>query len=131
MLLEKILKENWKSFTKERKDIFDYMESKHIFSSNDIIEKFPNLWRASSFRTINLFLKIWLIRRIFLWERWDNYEINNENHHHEHMKCEKCFKIINFESDKICKKIYSEAKNIWFKIKEHSVNILWICSNCL
>lgn len=131
MDIEKILKEKWKSLTKERKEIFSYMEKKHIFSSNDILENFPKLWRASSFRTINLFLEIWILRRIFIWERWENYEINEENHHHEHMKCEKCLKVINFNSDKICKDVLTEAKKLWFSVKEHSINIIWTCSNCL
>jgi len=41
-----------------------------------------------------------------------SYEINDEEHHHEHMKCEKCDSIISFASENICKKIFSEAKKI-------------------
>jgi Fe2+ or Zn2+ uptake regulation protein len=40
------------------------------------------------------------------------YELNDEKHHHEHMKCEKCNDIINFDSENICKKILKEAKKI-------------------
>jgi Fe2+ or Zn2+ uptake regulation protein len=46
------------------------------------------------------------------------------------MKCEKCDSIISFESDYICKKIFGEAKKIWFKIKTHNIWVLWICKNC-
>jgi Fe2+ or Zn2+ uptake regulation protein len=47
--------------------------------------------------------------------------INSDHHHHEHMKCEKCNKIISFESEEICNKIFEEAKKLGFSIKEHSV----------
>ena len=132
MNIENILKKYNKSITKERIDIFSFISEKHLFSANDLILKFWNLWRASIFRTINLFLDLWIIRKVSFWERSENYElINDEENHHEHMKCEKCSKIINFDSNNICKKILSEATNIWFKVKDHSISIVWTCKNCL
>jgi Fur family transcriptional regulator, ferric uptake regulator len=59
------------------------------------------------------------------------YEIvHADHHHHEHMKCEKCNKIISFESEEICKKIFEEAKKLGFSIKEHSVVVRGLCKNC-
>jgi Fe2+ or Zn2+ uptake regulation protein len=58
MNIEQILKNAGCSVTKERKDIFSFIETKHIFSYNDILENFKNIGRASVFRTINLFLKL-------------------------------------------------------------------------
>ncbi|MDD4151079.1 MAG: transcriptional repressor [Candidatus Gracilibacteria bacterium] len=132
MNIENILKEYNKSITKERIDIFSFISEKHLFSANDLILKFGNLGRASIFRTINLFLEIGIIRKISFGERSENYEIvNDDENHHEHMKCEKCSKIINFNSDNICKKILSEASNIGFKVKDHSISIIGTCKNCL
>jgi Fur family ferric uptake transcriptional regulator len=131
MKIENILKEHWKSVTKERIDIFSFILSKHLFSASDLISNFKNLWRASVFRTLNLFIEIWILRRIPLWEKWDFYELNEEKAHHEHMRCEKCSNIINFDSEEICKNIFKEAEKYWFKIKEHSINVVWICKNCL
>jgi Fur family ferric uptake transcriptional regulator len=102
-----------------------------LFSSNELLDNFSSLWRASIFRTINLFLELWIIRKILLWDRGENYELVNENHHHEHMTCEKCHKIIHFESDSICKDIIKQANNNWFKVKSHSINITWTCEKCL
>ncbi len=131
MEIENILKENKKSITKERIDIFSFILKKHLFSANDLISNFKDLWRASVFRTLNLFIDLWVLRRISLGERWDFYELNEESHHHEHLRCEKCSSIINFESEDICKKIFDEAGKYWFKIKEHSINVVWTCKNCL
>ena len=130
MNIEKILKENNNRVTPERVAIFDFLKTKHIFSYNDITKNFSNIWRSSVFRTLNLFLNIWVIRKVDIWESTNTYEINDENHHHEHMKCCKCDKIISFHSDKICNQIFREAKKIWFKIKQHNIWVIWTCKNC-
>ena len=125
-----ILKKNGKSLTTERSEIFSFIETKHIFSAQDIREGFPNIGRASIFRTINIFLEIGVIRRIPFSERGEVYELNDTGHHHEHMKCEKCQEIMSFESHSICKKIFEEAKKSGFQIREHSLSILGICKKC-
>ncbi len=130
MNIEDVLKNAGKRITPERKAIFEFLEKKHIFSSADILENFPHLWRASIFRTLNLFLEIGILRRVYMWEKWESYEINEQANHHEHMVCQKCKSILNFDSENICKKIFEEAEKMGFSIKEHSVNILWICKKC-
>ncbi len=131
MNIENILKKHSKSVTSERIEIYNFLQTKHIFCANDLLGEFKDLWRASVFRTINLFLEIWVIRKVWLGDKADNYELIHEDHHHEHMKCEKCWEIISFESESICKKIFEEAKKMWFKIKEHSIWVLWTCKKCI
>lgn len=131
MKIEDILKEKQNRVTPERIAIFNFVRTKHIFTYNDIIENFKNIARASVFRTLNLFLALGVIRKVDVWDTAMTYEINDENHHHEHMKCNSCNSIISFESDNICKKIFEEAKKMWFEIKSHNIWITWICKNCL
>ena len=130
MKIEQYLKKNNKSITKERKEIFSFINSKHIFSSLDILNNFENIWRASVFRTIKLFLDIWIIRRVWFWDREEKYEVNDDGNHHEHMKCSSCNCIISFSSEDICSKIFEAAKKKGFKIQEHSIWVIWTCSNC-
>ncbi len=131
MNIEKILKSSNLKVTKERKDIFNYIEKSHIFKSQELVKHFSNIGRASIFRTINTFLDIWIIRKIDIWENAETYEFCDDNHHHEHIKCEKCWKIEVFKINNICKKIISEAKQKWFSVKSHSVNIIGTCKDCL
>lgn len=130
MNIETILKSHGKSITEERKEIFNFLETKHIFSAQEILEEFPTLGRASIFRTIRLFLEIGVLRRLTLGERWESYEINHTGHHHEHMKCIVCQTIMSFNSHGICKKIFEEAKKQGFAIQEHSLSILGKCQKC-
>lgn len=131
MEIAKILNSYGKSITKERKDIFSFIEKQHTFMAQDLRNNFPHIGRASIFRTINIFLEISVIRRIpTSQQRWDTYELNEVEHHHEHMKCEKCHELISFESENICQKIFEQAKKKWFKIREHSVSVFGTCNNC-
>lgn len=131
MKIEAILKKYGKKVTPERLQLFKQMKKMHLFESKQLIEVFPDMWRASIFRNIKLFCDIGILRRIYLWENHEKYEIECcETHHHEHMKCMECGNILSFDSKNICKQIFSQAEKYWFHISEHSVNILGTCSLC-
>lgn len=131
MKIEKILKENKKSCTPERLELYSWMESKHLFTSGDLESAFSHIGRASIFRTLKLFTELWVLRRVNLWEAWESYEIECcKKHHHEHMKCNSCWDILSFASDAICKQIFEQAAKLGFHINEHSLSILWTCKNC-
>lgn len=131
MKIENLLKKSGKKITPERIKLFESMRNRHLFESKDFIEQFPDISRASIFRTIKLFCEIWAIRRVYLWDNHESYEVECcSKHHHEHMKCIWCGDIMSFESENICKKIFLEAKKFGFHISEHSVNILGTCKKC-
>lgn len=132
MKIEQRLKMHGKKVTPERIKLFEKMKSVHLFESKDLVQDFPEIGRASIFRTLKLFSEIWAIRRIHLWDSWDRYEVECcKKHHHEHMKCNSCGDILSFASESICNQIFSEAQKIGFHIDEHSVSIFWKCKNCI
>ena len=130
MNIELLLKKSGKSVTEERKQIFSFLETKHIFSAQDIVENFANIGRASVFRTLNLFLEIGIIRRVNIGKKEEFFELIHDNHHHEHMRCESCDRIMSFESSKICKILFDIAKEHEFKIKEHNISLIGRCTQC-
>ena len=66
MEIEKYLKFHSKKVTPERVRLFQRMEELHLFESKDIIQAFPNIGRASIFRTLKLFVEIGVLRRVHL-----------------------------------------------------------------
>lgn len=58
MKIEERLKTHGKKVTPERVKIFESMKSTHLFESKDLVHTFPEIGRASIFRTIKLFLEI-------------------------------------------------------------------------
>lgn len=131
MNIQEILKQHKKSVTPERVKLYNWMKSKHLFNSQDLERDFAWVWRASIFRTIKLFVELWVLRSINLWESGESYEIECcSAHHHEHMKCESCNEVLSFESNEICNKIFEHAEKLWFTISQHSLSILWKCKSC-
>lgn len=130
MKIEKQLKLYKKSITPERVKLFEFMQGIHLFSAVDTEKAFPELSRASIFRTLKLYVEIGVLRRIQLWDKAETYEVNDVTHHHEHMKCTNCGKVTSFESNFLCKLLLQVSKNKEFQMQEHSINILWICKEC-
>jgi len=132
MNLEKILRSTGKKCTPERLMLWKWMEEKHLFTSSEVIECFPNIGRASVFRSLKLFSEIWYLRKVHLWDNKElSYEVEHGHHHHEHMKCNNCWDVLSFESENICNKLFSEAKKIGFQISEHSIGIFGTCKKCI
>ncbi len=131
MDISHICKQHKLRLTQERKKIFIFLQEHHLVSSAQMIEHFPDIGRASVFRALKCFLDIGVIRRINLWENYDLYEINDTNHHHEHMKCKHCNGVIPFHCDTICAEVFTKAKEMWFSIDEHQISVLGTCKKCL
>ena len=132
MDIESILRKSWNKVTPERIELFSWMQKKHLFTANDIGANFWTIGRASIFRTLKLFTELGVLRRVHLWDGADSYEIECcKAHHHEHMKCNICWDILSFASEKICKNIFIEAKKLWFHISEHSLSIFGKCEKCV
>ena len=130
MKIEEILKKYQKRITKERLEIFEFISKKHIFNSNDILNNFKDIWRASVFRIIKLFLEIWIIRKVKTAKDWDSFEVIEEWHHHEHMECWNCGDVISFESEKIYEEIKETAEKLGFSIEDQIINISGKCKKC-
>lgn len=131
MKIQNILRKSGKKATPERIELFEYMNKKHIFTANDIAQSFSNIGRASIFRSIKLFSELGIIRKIQVGTNAESYEVEHAHDHHEHMTCNDCGDILNFSSENICKKIFSEAKKLGFEISEHSIGVFGKCKNCI
>jgi Fur family ferric uptake transcriptional regulator len=134
MELKEILKKAWKSFTEEREVIFQAIKNLHHFDYLDLQDYLNiqniNIWRASIFRTLNLFKEIWILENICNKSGVIIYEYIDENNHHEHMKCKNCWKIIEFDDTEIHKYLEKIAKKNNFKLLKHSINLEGLCDEC-
>ena len=118
-------------WTRERQEILDFIKKEHLISAQILEAHFPHIGRASIFRTLKTFCDIGILRRVNFGKGYDEYESVDSTHsHHEHMRCTKCEKIISFDSEFICKLLTKVAKNYGFQMKEHSINLLWVCREC-
>lgn len=135
MNLKELLKNNNKSCTLERQMIFDIIKTIDHFDysklSNYLEVNNINIWRASLFRTLKLFLEINIIKVISYKDWITVYEYENEDHHHEHMKCSNCLKIIEFDDSEVHDSFIKLAQKHNFKLQSHSLVFEWLCSKCI
>jgi len=134
MTLKDILKKAWKKHTEEREIIFSAVKNLHHFDysklQNYLKEENIKIWRASIFRTLNLFLENWVLKNVC--NKWWTiiYEYIDQKNHHEHLKCKKCWKIIEFDDSKIHKYLEEIAKKYDFVLLDHSINLEGLCGEC-
>ena len=130
MNIHKRFRECWLRITQQRIDIFNEIQRIHHFSYDDLEKKLKNIWRASIFRTLKLFNSIWVIKIINSMDWAVMYEINDNDHHHEHMKCTACKKIIEFDDSILHAGFEKIAKKNNFILEKHSLLFEWKCSEC-
>lgn len=134
MDLKEILSKNNKSFTAEREEMFNAIKNLHHFEYSKLFTYLKtnniSIWRASIFRTIKLFLEINIIKIISNKDWVTVYELEDEETHHEHMKCIKCLEIIEFDDSELHDIFVKLAKNHNFQLEKHSLTFEGLCENC-
>jgi len=129
------LKTNDLLWSKEREIIAKYIFSlqKHFTGDElflDLKQKGYSISRATIYRTIDLLVRSSLVSKFQLQSGTYLYERNSDDHHHDHLICAKCGKIIEFQSDAIEAIQQQIADQNNFKITGHNHRICGICKEC-
>ncbi len=131
-----ILKQNKLKFTNQREIILYtlYNNEKH-FSSEELYmlikQEYPDLsvGIATVYRTLTVLEENELVSSISLGAQGKKYEIANKPHH-DHIICEKCNDIVEFENDEIEELQHSIAKMNGFVLTNHIMQLYGICKKC-
>ncbi len=121
--------------TPERFAILDeiYTTDFH-FEAEDILKRMSGreykVSRATIYRTLELLEDSGLIRKARLGETTAYYEHTYGRHHHEHMKCTSCGRIIEFESPEIERLQDLICRQHHFKMTQHILHIFGVCEEC-
>jgi len=131
-----LLKENNLKFTTQRESVFKtlFEYDKH-FSPEDLYnllkKKHPNsnIGMTTVYRTLNLLEENKLVTSISFGIAGKKYEFGYKSHH-DHLICEACGKIEEFEDETIEKLQEKIAKMRGFKMTEHVMQLFGICKEC-
>ncbi len=134
--LKKVLKKKNLKFTRQREVILKviYNSSGH-HSPEEILtlvkKEFPNenIGIATIYRNLAFFEEEGLVESISFGKDGKKYEIGHR-HHHDHLVCIECGKIIEFIDDIIEKRQEEVAKEYNFKMVDHIMKIEGICQEC-
>ena len=131
-----ILKQNKLKFTSQREIILYtlYNNTEH-FTSEDLYmlikEEYPELTVgiATVYRTLTLLEENGLVSSISLGTQGKKYEIANKPHH-DHIICDTCGKIVEFENEEIEALQQAIATKSGFKLTNHIMQLYGICDEC-
>ncbi len=103
----------WNHIQKSKK----HMDVEEIFLS--IRKNDKNVSRATIYRTLDVFVKNKLLRKMNIGDGYSLYETKLENEHHDHMICEDTGKIIEFYNEEIEILQDKIAKDHGYKVVRH------------
>lgn len=131
-LLSSTLKTAGYSLTQPRLSVFTALQSGRPRSMNELLLDLSSVIdRASVYRTIDLFEKLGIVKRIQTGWKYKIELSDDFQPHHHHIICTNCNKIVSFDEpeglDNLLDKI---ALKNGFTPKDHSLEITGICSNC-
>ena len=134
-LKERVKEQNLKNTTQREAIIRGMFKRKGHFTPEEILlfsqqeEDGKNIGIATVYRALNFFEKDGFVVSISFGAEGKRYELNIREHH-DHMICDECGKIIEFESDEIEKLQEAEAAKKGFLIKSHAMQLHGVCKEC-
>jgi len=133
---KKLLKENNLKFTIQREVILEtlYNSDEHLTpeSLHHLIqEKYPELKTgiATIYRTLSLLEDSDIVTSLSFGAQGKKYELGAKEHH-DHLICTECGDITEFVDEEIEKRQQIIAKELGFKMSDHSMQIYGICKAC-
>ena len=133
---KKILKNDGLKFTSQREAILATLyENPGHFTSEKLYmllkEKYPalSIGIATVYRTLALLEENGLVSSISLGLQGKKFEIANKPHH-DHLICDRCGKIVEFENEEIERLQQKVAEANGFELTSHMMQLYGICSTC-
>ena len=134
--LKRVLKKKNLKFTRQREVILEAIYNSHDHHSPEEIlslvkKHYPseNIGIATIYRNLTFFEEEGLVESISFGKDGKKYEIGHR-HHHDHLICIECGKIIEFIDEVIEKQQEEVAKKYNFKMHDHIMKIEGICQDC-
>ncbi|MBD3799274.1 Fur family transcriptional regulator [Sulfuricurvum sp.] len=131
-----LLKANGLKFTIQREVILEtlYNSDEHLTPEalhHLIQNKHPelNTGIATVYRTLALLEDSDMVTSLSFGAQGKKYELGAKDHH-DHLICTQCGSIIEFADEAIEMRQQEVAKELGFKMEEHSMQIYGICKNC-
>ena len=139
-LREKLSERGYK-MTPQRKEILkifvEHPDSRHM-SAEDVYgilrENDSEIGLATVYRALDLLSELGILVQVDFGDGCARYELNTADpkiHHHHHLICLKCRKVIEFEEDLLDELEETIAEESGFQIVNHEVKFFGYCKDCL
>jgi Fur family ferric uptake transcriptional regulator len=92
--------------------------------------KDPRVSTATIYRTMKLLVESGLAHARHFGDGQTRYERAVGRHHHDHLICTSCSRIIEFENDRIELMQQAVARKHGFKVTDHKMELYGLCRDC-
>lgn len=122
--------------TRSRELILNVLQSQRRHLTADQVlalvrKKQASLGQATVYRTLKLFAQANLVKAHYFKDTEAVYEaVIDPNEHHDHLICERCEKIVEFENAQIEALQLSVAQQNRFKLTHHRMELYGVCGDC-
>lgn len=90
----------------------------------------PRVGYATVYRTVRLLRECGLAAERHFHDGEARFENVEEEHHHDHLICERCGRIVEFANDTIERLQEQVAQKLGFVITRHKMEIYGVCAEC-
>lgn len=130
-LLIKRLRDQGFRLTQVRQNLVEYILSyEGHWTIQEMIElvkkKWPSIGQATLYRTVSLLHQQGLLLETRLGSNAARYEVLS-NEHHDHLTCQECGEIFEFENKKIEELQEQIARELGFKLSDHRMELFGKC----
>lgn len=133
--LESYLKERGQKVTKARKAVLEaFLELEGHVTAESLLAAAkkidPGIGQATVFRTVKLLAEAGLAREACQDEGARTYEHAYKHSHHDHLRCERCGKIVEFYDKTIERAQEAIFKQYGFTARGHKMELTGLCADC-
>ena len=97
----------------------------------EIDARLPEVGRATVYRALEQLEGLGLIQRVDVKGDAAGFErIDPSGHHHHHIVCEQCGRVVAFEDEGLEKAIHALADRPDFRVSSHEVTLRGECASC-
>jgi Fur family ferric uptake transcriptional regulator len=129
------LKERNLKSTSQRDDIARvfFATSGHVSVEelyNEVRKVSPRVGYATVYRTVKLLRECGLAAERHFYDGEARFENAEQEHHHDHLICERCGRIVEFTNDRIEELQETVAAKLGFVISRHKMELYGLCAAC-
>ena len=128
--IKNLLKQQGFTATKTRMAVLQAILKMQPVSLNQLIKVLPNVDRATVYRTVDLFIDLNIIKKIYTGFKYQVELADDFQAHHHHLTCLRCGSTIDVHTPEIEYAIEQTSINNGFRAIRHDLEISGYCANC-
>jgi Fur family transcriptional regulator, ferric uptake regulator len=115
-----------------RRQVVDLLsEEGCALTALEIDKRLAGVGRATVYRALEQLEDLGLIQRVDVKGDAAGFErVDPSGHHHHHIVCEQCGRVVAFEDDRLERAILALAERPDFKVSSHDVTLRGECATC-